>query len=187
MSVVEGGGEQFEEAPGPIKLALKAFIEWEGILHNLAPEHAADIAAEYLEDNRGLSLAGFADVLVACAGHADADALLKVIDDVASDPRFRDLVSLVDSGPLSAGFAQSWVAAHPGLPGSKASERNWVSLVNGFKLMRTGVEPVEIQDALLEAVARDDVAQWVRSSASALRGRCGSTAERVRLRRCGRR
>ena len=69
---------------GPIKSALKAFVEWEGILYEVTIEHAAEVAAKYRVDNCGLSLAGFAEVLTVCTFHGNADALIKVIDDVAS-------------------------------------------------------------------------------------------------------
>jgi hypothetical protein len=62
---------------------------------------------EYRVDDYGLSLTGFADALVACAGHAEADALLEVIDNVACSPRYGDLISLVDAAPLIAGVGQS--------------------------------------------------------------------------------
>jgi hypothetical protein len=87
-------------------LALKAFVEWEEILHGLVIERAAKVSGKYRADNCRLSLAGFADVVVACAGHADTDALLKIVHDVASDPRYGALISLVDGTPLAAGFAQ---------------------------------------------------------------------------------
>jgi hypothetical protein len=107
-----------------------------------------------------LSLAGFADVLVACQYHADTDALLEVVDIVASDLRYGAFISLVDGAPLAAGFAQSWAAAHPGLPGSKAYEAKVADLVEMAKSARVeeGAAPVEVQEALLEATARDDVA-----------------------------
>jgi hypothetical protein len=150
MAVVEDGEKQFEGPLGPIKLALKAFVEWEGILHKLAIERAGEVAAKYRADNCGLSLAGFADVLVACQDHADADALLEVIDEVASDPRFGALISLVDGAPLAAGFAQSWAAAHPGLPGSKQYEAEVADLVEMAESARVedGEAPVEVQEAL---------------------------------------
>jgi hypothetical protein len=66
---------------------------------------------------------------------------------------------------LVAGFGQSWAGAHPGLPGSKAYEAKVAKSLDIVQVARAKemaraeeVAPVEVQEALLEATARDDVA-----------------------------